>query len=340
MMGRRSTPSRCRRRCYPLLAGSTTLALSLAACTAGEDQQQTTDTVLRVAHVYEDQHPVETCGLAAVEDSLSGSGISIETYSSGQLGSEAELLEQVADDSLDVAIAGPSFLGAWHGPTEILDAAYLLDDVDDFAGMLEDPVVVEAFSELDETTELTPISHWYYGTRHLTSDEPINAPEDLAGLKVRTPDARLYLDNLAAMGGRATPMALDELYMALQQGTLDAQENPVPTIESANLYEVQEYINLTGHMVQAVHLLTSDTVHERLSDDQRASFDAAVAEGAEDVRECIEEQEAETLEQWRADGSITVNEDVDREAFAARVSEHLPEQVPWGDLYLEAQERD
>lgn len=329
-------PPRPYRPPHPLLrcaAAGAALALPLAACTADDG------TVLRVAHVYEDQHPVETCGLAAVRDTLAGNGITVETYPAGQLGTEAESLEQVADGSLDAAIAGPSFLGTWHRPAEILDGAYLLDGPEDFAGALEDPAVVEAFEGLEEHTPLVPVSHWYYGTRHLTSDEPINTPEDLAGVKVRTPDAQLYLDNVAAMGGTATPMALGELYMALQQGTLDAQENPVPTIESANLFEVQEYINLTGHIVQAVHLVTADTLTDRLGPEQSARFAEAADEGAEQARACIEAQENETLERWRADGSITVNDEVDREAFAERVHEHLPPQVSWGELYLSALER-
>ncbi|MBR8741809.1 TRAP transporter substrate-binding protein DctP [Nocardiopsis sp. MG754419] len=323
-----------------------TLVLSLTACVGGRVDTDVRsdevfgpdDTLFQFAHVYDAQHPVETCGVPTIQESLSGSGVNIESYPAAQLGSEAETLEQIALGGLDLAVAGPSFLGVWHEPAALLDSAYLLEDVDHFLAAVESPEVTDIHQGMYEETGIRELSTWYYGTRHLTSDAAVRTPEDLDGLKVRTPDAPLYLTNIAAMGGTATPMALDELYMALQQGTLDAQENPVPTIESSKLHEVQRYVNLTGHIVQAVHVVTHDGVYATLDDDQRVRFDAAMEHGADAVRACIVEQETEALERWEQDGSITVNRDVDREAFADRVRERLPDQVPWGELYLTIQE--
>lgn len=321
------------------------VAATLTACVGGpvdtpaptDSPIEPGDTVLRFAHVYDTQHPVETCGVATIQESLSGSGVNVQSYPSAQLGSEAESLEQIAGGALEMAVVGPSFLGVWHEPAALLDSAYLLEDVDHFLETTQGEAVGGIHEELRENRGIDTVSSWYYGTRHLTSNEPINTPEDMRGLKVRTPDAPLYLTNIAAMGGTATPMALDELYMALQQGTLDAQENPIPTIESSKLHEVQDYINLTGHMVQAVHVVAHDGLRDRLTEQQRTRFDEAMAAGAEAVRECVQEQEAEVLERWEREGVITVNDDVDREAFAARARERLPDEVAWGDLYLQIQ---
>jgi len=322
-----------------------TLATVLAACVGGENVDTGSaatgggadDTVFRFAHVYDAKHPVETCGVGAIQESLAGSGINIESYPSAQLGSEAESLEQIASGGLDIAVAGPSFLGVWSEDAAVLDGAYLFEDVDHFAETVKGDAITAIHDKLYEESGIKVTSTWYYGTRHITSNTPISSPEDLKGVKLRTPDAPLYLKNIGAMGGTATPMALDEVYTALQQGTLDAQENPVPTIESSKFFEVQQYINLTGHMVQAVHVLTHDGILDQLTDDQRTSFDEAMQAGADATRECIETQEQETVARWKEDGTIQVNEDVDREAFAEQVRAQLPGQVPWGDLYLEIQ---
>lgn len=314
------------------------LVTVLAAC--GANPASADDAItLRFAHVYDAQHPVEACGFTTAHDALEGSGIRLESYPSAQLGTEAEMLEQVAAGGLDVAVAGPSFLGVWHQPAEVLDAAYLFEDVDHFTETVEGEAVAQIHDDLFAKSGIKVMSTWYYGTRHVTGDRPVRAPEDLQGVKIRTPDAPLYLRNIAAMGGTATPMALDEVYTALQQGTLDAQENPIPTIASSRLYEVQDYISLTGHMVQAVHVVTHDGILELLTPEQQSRLDAAMAAGARAIRECVEQQEAEVLQQWKDDGSITVIEDVDREAFARAAREEVPRGVPWGELYVDIQER-
>ncbi|MHB1288303.1 DctP family TRAP transporter solute-binding subunit [Georgenia sp.] len=346
-MAIRLTSPRTTRIRRTTLAGGIGLALAtvLASCAGGENVDTVgpgatagaDDTIFRFAHVYDAQHPVETCGVTAIQESLAGSGINIESYPSAQLGSEAELLEQIAAGAIDIAVAGPSFLGVWYEDAAVLDGAYLFEDVDQFAETVQSDAIAKIYDRLYEESGIKVMSTWYYGTRQVTSNVPISTPEDLQGIKIRTPDAPLYLVNIGAMGGTATPMALDEVYTALQQGTLDAQENPVPTIESSKFFEVQKYINLTAHMVQAVNIVTHDGVLDSLSDDERSRFDEAMQAGADATRACIQEQEVDTIERWKEDGTVIVNEDVDREAFAERVREQLPSQVPWGDLYLEIQ---
>ena len=92
----------------------------------------------------------------------------------------------------------------------------------------------------------------YYGERQVTSNKKIEKPEDMAGLKIRVPDAPLYMMFPKAVGANPTPIAFAEVYLALQQGVVDAQENPLPTIEAKKFYEVQEYIVLTGHITDAL----------------------------------------------------------------------------------------
>ncbi len=111
------------------------------------------------------------------------------------------------------------------------------------------------FDRMAAETDLRVVSNFYYGARQVTANKPVRTPADLNGLKIRTPDAPLYLTTLDIMGATATPMALSEVYLGLQQNTIDAQENPIPTIASAKFYEVQDYISITEHIVQGVYLV-------------------------------------------------------------------------------------
>ncbi|WP_019481807.1 MULTISPECIES: sialic acid TRAP transporter substrate-binding protein SiaP [unclassified Arthrobacter] len=335
-----STPY-SRRRSATAIGLAATAALLLSGCNVGtpvdrdEVGQADADAkTLRLAHVYEAGHPVEECGVATLKEELEGSGLQIESFPAAQLGNESESLEQVASGALDMAIAGPSFLGVWEEDAAVLDGAYLFEDVDHFEETVEGEAMATVFDGLYESSDIRVLSSWYYGTRHVTANKKISSSADFDGLKIRTPNAPLYLENVAAMGGTATPMALDEVYLALQQGVIDAQENPIPTISTAKFNEVQDYINLTGHMVQGVMITTGRTVYEGLTDEEREALESAMAVAADDTRVCIEEQEEGILDEWRAGDGIQVNDDVDRESFAAAAEEAMLQQ-PWGELYRE-----
>lgn len=326
------------------LAVTAVSALLLTACGVGtpvDRSAQASDgsaaRSLRLAHVYDPSHPVEKCGVAALNEELEGSGLEVESFPAGQLGSEAESLEQVANGSVDLAIAGPSFLGVWHEPVAVLDAAYLFDDVDDFEEAAETDAVRALFDDLYESSDIKALSHWYYGTRHITSNKEIDSAADLRGLKVRTPDAPLAIKNVEALGGTATPMALDEVYLALQQGVIDAQENPIPTIATAKFDEVQDYVNLSGHLVQVIQVTTGRSLYEGLSEDERGALEDALEVASSATRECVEEAEQSVLEEWKAGDGMQVNEDVDREGLAAAAEKVMREQS-WGEIYQQIKE--
>lgn len=297
-------------------------------------------TTLRFGHVYDPAHPNETCGAQRVNEILSegDSGLAIESFPAAQLGTEEELLEQVADGSLDMSIAGPSFLGVWHEPAAVFDAAYLFRDLDHFEETVNGETGQQVWDDLQEASGLQVLDSWYYGTRHITANKPIRTPEDLAGVKLRVPNAPLYLANTEAMGGTATPVALSEVYLGLQQGVVDAQENPLPTINTFRFQEVQDYLNLTGHIVQGTMVVIGEETFEGLEPAQQEALSEAVSQASDEVRECIVEEEEALLQEWRDSGVIEIVEDVDADAFATRARETLPEQYPaWGGLYEEIQ---
>lgn len=297
------------------------------------------DRVLRLAYQYDASHPVGACGVPALNESLEGSGLQVEGYPSGQLGSEEETIEQVASGSLDLAIGGPSFLGLYEPKIAMLDAPYAFDSVDHFEKVLDGPIGEELWESLRTSSGIDVLGAWYYGTRHVTSNEPVSTATDLQGKKLRAANAPMYLTMAEIMGGTATPMALDEVYLALQQGTIDAQENPIPTIGSQKFYEVQDYLNLTGHMIQGVMFLAGDATMQSLTDEQQDALRKAGKDAQSAVRECVEQQENDLVQEWQDSGAITVNDDVDVAEFRERATEIVPKNLPdFADFYAQLRE--
>src|SRR5204863_636193 len=120
----------------------------------------------------------------------------------------------------------------------------------------------------------------YYGQRHLTANKLVQKPEDMKGMKLRVPDAPLMLMFPKAVGANPTPIAFAEVYLALQNGTVDAQENPLPTIEAKKFYEVQKYITLTGHITESLITAVSSSVWSKLSDADKKVFDQVLWEAS------------------------------------------------------------
>lgn len=325
------------------LAAGAAISLGLTAC-VGDDAQVDSGDVddmngdeLRFAHVYDPDHPVETCGVPAMNESLEGSGLQVSSYAAGQLGNEEELLEQVQSGALDLAVAGPSFLGVWEENAELFDAAYLFSDVDHFEETLNGEIAEEVWDSLRESSGLDVLSSWYYGTRQLTSDVEVNTSDDLSGQTLRAAEAPLYQALSEILGGSPTSMALGEVYLGLQQGTIDAQENPIPTIASYSFQEVQNYINLTEHVIQGVMVVGNQDALSGLPEDQQEALRVAAQDAADEVRECIEEQEESYLEEWEESGEIEINDDVDVDHFRERAADRIPNEFDWGDIYLEIQ---
>lgn len=318
-------------------------ALGLTACVDSSvdpelvEEAQFEGEEIRLAHVYDANHPVEVCGVPAVNESLEGTDIRVNSYPGGQLGSEGELLEQVQAGSLELAIAGPSFLGIWEEEAEVFDAAYLFEDVDHMESTVNGPIAEEIFDRLQENYGLEVHSTWYLGTRHATGNTEVTDSSDMAGQAFRVPEAPLFRALVDVLGASATFMSLGEVYLGLQQGTIDAQENPAPTVSANSLYEVQDYFNLTHHIVAGVMVTGSEAALSVLEHQEQEALREAMQVGAEATRECVEAEEEELLAEWDESGAITVNDDVDLDHFRERAQDIIPSRFDWGELYMEIQ---
>ena len=153
----------------------------------------------------------------------------------------------------------------------------------------------------------------YYGARHTTSNKPFTDCAGMKGLKIRVPDVPAYLALPKSCGANPTPIAFAEVYLALQTGTVDAQENPLTTIEAKKFYEVQKYIVLTGHIVDSLATQVAPHVWSKLSDQEKKIFTDVTQEAAAKATAQIQKREGELADEFRKKG-LTVTA-VDKKSF-------------------------
>ena len=189
------------------------------------------------------------------------------------------------------------------------------------------PLETDAFKGLQAdalaATGVNLVDAWWFGMRQFTANKPIRHPDDFAGLKMRFPDTPRYLANAEALGAEAVAVAFEEVYISLQQGIIDGQENPIPTIASLNLPEVQSHVSLTEHQAGFQFVIVSDATWQQLSTEQQDALREAIREVRAEDRQCIEDDEQKFVDEWTASGDMEVVEDVDRDAFIAAAEEYF-----------------
>ncbi|MEH6834212.1 MULTISPECIES: sialic acid TRAP transporter substrate-binding protein SiaP [Falsihalocynthiibacter] len=273
---------------------------------------------LKFAHVYEIGSPYhKNAEWAAEEIAKKTDGrVEMKVFPASSLGKEVEINEGLGIGAVDVIYTGPSFVERYYGPIAISDYPFIMRGFDHWESYRGSELFAELSEGYHEATGNQVLGLVYYGQRHVTSNKPILVPEDMKGLKIRVPNSPLMLMFPNAVGANPTPMAFSEVYLALQQGVVDAQENPLPTIQFKKFYEVQSNINLTGHILNSLLIIASDDALARLGDDEAVVREVLI-EAAK--RSSDEIYQAETdLISWFRDQGITVNE-IDKAPFQAAV---------------------
>lgn len=294
---------------------------------AGMAQAQET---LRFAHVYETSEPFHTWAEWAAEqiEERTDGRYSITVHPASSLGKEADINEGLQLGTVDLIYTGNQFAGRFYGPVAIAGAPYMFRDFDHWQAYADSELFEEIAQGYQETTGNVPLAMNYYGRRHVTSNEPINTPEDMQALKIRTPNAPMYMMFPQAVGANPTPIAFAEVYLALQQGVVDAQENPLPTIKAKAFHEVQDYINLTGHITDSLITIAGGPLWNRLSEEDREIFRDVYTEAGERITQDILQSEEELVAWFEGQGTM-VNE-VDITPFReATIPAHNGDAATW-----------
>lgn len=317
------------------LAGLVTLAaLSLCGATA---QAQTK---LKFAHVYEVSEPYHKQALWAAEEirKRSNGKYQIEVFPASTLGKETDINQGLTLGTVDIIYTGMAFAGRTYPPMSIASAPFIFRDYNHWQTFRTSPV----FKDLAQQYEAKSGGHHiagytYYGQRHLTANKLVQKPEDMKGMKLRVPDAPLMVMFPKAVGANPTPIAFAEVYLALQNGTVDAQENPLPTIDAKKFYEVQKYIILTGHITESLITIVGAPTWTKLPAADRKLFDEVLWEASNKATQDILAAEAALVTDFEKRGKTVVK--VDRGPFIQAVQKSLTApDAPWSkDLFDKVQ---
>lgn len=240
--------------------------------------------------------------------------LEVEVITDGILGGELEMTEACINGSLDLAVSATNVMANIVPELGLLDAPFLFRDVDHARAVL-DSSIGEELAALMQGKGINPLAWAENGLRHVTANKAIREPSDLHGLHIRVPQSPVMLEVFRALGANAEQLPLPELYDALRTGRFEAQENPIPTIVTANFAKVQSHVSLTGHVYSAASFIVSADLLEDLDKTQRAALVEAAHAGALASRKIGSAGEIRGLDTLRAAG-MTVVEDVDRTSLA------------------------
>lgn len=297
---------------------------------------------LRLAHIFPITHPVHKSATAMADyvKQESNGQLEIKVYSGGALGKGSTLAEKITLGTVEMGTAGPGLLSRLEPAWGLVAGEYVFKSVDSMFKILNGPIGDEIKGRLLTKRGVRTLGIGYLGQRHLTANKPINRPEDLKGLKIRIPNIPLRKASFIALGAAPTPMAFAEVYLALQQGVVDGQENPLAQIVTMKFYEVQKYLMLTGHALNPEILLMNEKKFQSLSGGHRNILSKGAKIFEKTSFEEFKTMKLELLEKVLEEGVIVMKPDV--EAFRRAVRD-VPYQFEkkWGkglyDRILQAQ---
>ncbi len=252
--------------------------------------------------------------LAEVAKAKSNGRIDIQVAPSAQLGDDAAMVTALRTGALDMSANSQGAVANAVPEYAAFGMPFLFSNLEQVWKMLDGPLGKE-LADKSADKGLVVLGYWDNGIRHMSnSKRALSKPEDLKGLKMRTPPDAVTVDIMQSLGAEAQQIKFAELYVALQQGVVDGQENPLMNIHASKLYEVNKFISLTGHKYEMTPLLMSKRTWDRLSDADRKILQEAALEATQLQRKLSKESDDKLLVDLKAKG-VQINT-VDKTPFA------------------------
>ena len=291
------------------------LALAASALTA---MAQTT---LKLGHPQSNTSAFHTGAVAFADEfaKLTQGRYKIVIFPSGSLGGEREMVESVQLGTLDLVVTSTGPVGNFVPETLITDIPFLFRDYDHARKTLDGSIGQDLLAKFP-AKGMVALAWAENGFRHLTnSKRAVNTPEDMKGLKLRTMENPVHMTAFRTLGASPAPMAFTELFTALQQGTVDGQENPIPVITSSKFGQVQKNLSLTGHVYSPALMLASLSMVNGLPAADKKALQEAAKFGAQAMRKRVNEVEISGVAELKAQGVAVVTE-VDKSKFQSALA--------------------
>lgn len=280
--------------------------------------------VMRFGHPHPTSDSWHTAALQMAEKikAKTGGKLEVQVFPNGALGSDPAMISAVRGGTLDITLTGNPFFTGMAPKLNVLDLPFLFSSRAHVAKVL-DGAIGDGLRKDLEGSNLKALATWEVGWRNLTnSRRPIAKAEDIKGLKIRTTPNPAHVKAFQLLGAVPTPMPFTELFTALENKTVDGQENPVTLILNAKFFEVQKHVSLTRHAFTSAPLVMNKAKFDALAPDlQKALVDTA-AELAIAQRKMNEDAEAGSLDALKKAGMLAV-ENPDRESFSKIVTEEV-----------------
>lgn len=305
-----------------------TVGLVLTACSGADDNDadnsenpsdNSDKLVLKLGHIQSENDLWHEGAIKFKEEveKLSDGSIEIEIYPNSTLGGDRDMAEGMQVGTVDFAlIAG--VLGNFENSIQLLELPYLFTSEEEYNKIIHGEVGQEIEDRVLEAADIRILNWWDRGPRHITSNKPINSLEDIQGLKMRIPEIQAMEHTWKALGASPITMAWNEVYTALEQNVIEAQENPIPFIYGGRIHEVQDYLALTAHKYEYVTLSISELTWSELTDDQREIIKEAADNATEYENELVKEQTEEILEKMKEEGLEVTEPNIEEFAEEAR----------------------
>jgi tripartite ATP-independent transporter DctP family solute receptor len=290
-------------------------------------------TTLRWATVLATNHPGVTMMERVAKEvrEQTGGSVDIQTFPAGQLGSSRDLIEAASSGAVQIVDEGAAQFGQFVPQFSILEAPYIWRDAAQVRRVMSSNIVDDMNAALVAKRSMRVVGSTYYGKRHVTSGtKAVNTVDDMKGFKLRIPEVDTFRAMAEAWGARPTPLNISELYLALSQGAVDGQENPLPTIQSNKFYEVQKYLILTGHIITPRLIVVNETTWKGLSAKERQVLTSVMAANGVIQDNEILAQESKLADTFKGAGMTVIQPDI--ESFRKPVLASLPAKFEskWG----------
>jgi tripartite ATP-independent transporter DctP family solute receptor len=251
-------------------------------------------------------------------EKLSDNRITVELYTSGAIFTQEGELAACREGTLDMAYYSANWLAEFVPYLSMLGAVYTFSGYEHMNKVLNGEIGKEIFEDVAQKIGVRPLAAFYLGTRQLNLVEkvgPVRHPDDMKGVKLRTPTSPAWIALGKALGGNPTPMSFGEVYMGLKTGTVEGQDNPLPTDLNAKFYEVTKYIVLTDHVVNSVWPTINEKTWQSLTPEDQELVMKAIDKARQACAEQNLKAEKELVDFFKKEGMIII-EDPDRAAFA------------------------